>query len=41
VEVAGPLAQNNLVIRVQTFPFDRAAVAYRIGQGSTSAESPS
>jgi len=32
-EVAGLLAQNNLVIKVQTFPFDRAAEAYRISQG--------
>jgi NADPH:quinone reductase-like Zn-dependent oxidoreductase len=28
--VAGLLAQNQLVIKVQTFPFDRAAEAYRI-----------
>jgi NADPH:quinone reductase-like Zn-dependent oxidoreductase len=27
------LAQNKLVIKVQTFPFDRAADAYRISQG--------
>jgi D-arabinose 1-dehydrogenase-like Zn-dependent alcohol dehydrogenase len=26
------LAQNKLVIKVQTFPFDRAAEAYRISQ---------
>ena len=26
------LAQNQLVIKVQTFPFDRAAEAYRISQ---------
>jgi NADPH:quinone reductase-like Zn-dependent oxidoreductase len=32
-EVAGLLAQNNLVIKVQTFPFGRAAEAYRISQG--------
>jgi NADPH:quinone reductase-like Zn-dependent oxidoreductase len=32
-EVAGLLAQNKLVIKVQTFPFDRAADAYRISQG--------
>ena len=32
-EVAGLLAQNTLVIKVQTFPFDRAAEAYRISQG--------
>jgi len=32
-EVAGLLAQNKLVIKVQTFPFDRAAEAYRISQG--------
>jgi NADPH:quinone reductase-like Zn-dependent oxidoreductase len=31
-EVAGLLAQNKLVIKVQTFPFDRAADAYRISQ---------
>jgi NADPH:quinone reductase-like Zn-dependent oxidoreductase len=31
--VAGLLAQNKLVIKVQTFPFDRAADAYRISQG--------
>ena len=29
-EVAELLAQNKLVIKVQTFPFDRAAEAYRI-----------
>jgi hypothetical protein len=28
--VAGLLAQNDLVIKVQTFPFDRADEAYRI-----------
>jgi NADPH:quinone reductase-like Zn-dependent oxidoreductase len=32
-EVAELLAQNKLVIKVQTFPFDRAADAYRISQG--------
>ena len=32
-EVAGLLAQNKLVIKVQTFPFDRAAGAYHISQG--------
>ena len=31
--VAGLLAQNKLVITVQTFPFERAAEAYRISQG--------
>jgi NADPH:quinone reductase-like Zn-dependent oxidoreductase len=31
--VAGLLAENKLVIKVQTFPFDRAADAYRISQG--------
>jgi len=31
-QVAGLLAQNKLVIKVQTFPFDRAADAYRISQ---------
>ena len=32
-EVAGLLEQNKLVIKVQTFPFDRAAEAYRISLG--------
>jgi NADPH:quinone reductase-like Zn-dependent oxidoreductase len=32
-EVAELLAQNKLVIKVQTFPFDRAAEAYRISRG--------
>jgi NADPH:quinone reductase-like Zn-dependent oxidoreductase len=32
-EVAGLLARNKLVIKVQTFPFDRAAEAYRISLG--------
>ena len=32
-EVTELLAQNKLVIKVQTFPFDRAAEAYRISQG--------
>ena len=31
--VAELLAQNKLVIKVQTFPFDRAAEAYRISKG--------
>ena len=31
-EVAELLAGNQLVIKVQTFPFDRAAEAYRISQ---------
>jgi NADPH:quinone reductase-like Zn-dependent oxidoreductase len=31
-EVAGLLAENKLVIKVQTFPFDRAGEAYRISQ---------
>ena len=31
--VAELLAQNKLVITVQTFPFERAAEAYRISQG--------
>ena len=31
-EVAELLAQNKLVIKIQTFPFDRAADAYRISQ---------
>jgi NADPH:quinone reductase-like Zn-dependent oxidoreductase len=31
-EVAKLLVQNKLVIKVQTFPFDRAAEAYRISQ---------
>jgi NADPH:quinone reductase-like Zn-dependent oxidoreductase len=32
-EAAELLAQNKLVIKVQTFPFERAAEAYRISQG--------
>ena len=32
-QVAELLAQNKVVIKVQTFPFDRAAEAYRISQG--------
>ena len=32
-EVAELLAHNKLVIKVQTFPFERAAEAYRISQG--------
>jgi len=32
-QVAELLGQNKLVITVQTFPFDRAADAYRISQG--------
>jgi NADPH:quinone reductase-like Zn-dependent oxidoreductase len=32
-QVAELLAQNKLVIKVQTFPFDRAADAFRISQG--------
>ena len=32
-EVAELLAQDKLVIKVQTFPFDRAVEAYRISQG--------
>jgi NADPH:quinone reductase-like Zn-dependent oxidoreductase len=31
-ETAELLAQNKIVIKVQTFPFDRAAEAYRISQ---------
>ena len=31
--VADLLARNKLVLKVQTFPFDRAAEAYRISQG--------
>jgi NADPH:quinone reductase-like Zn-dependent oxidoreductase len=31
--VAELLAQNKLVIKIQTFPFERAAEAYRISQG--------
>jgi D-arabinose 1-dehydrogenase-like Zn-dependent alcohol dehydrogenase len=31
-EVAELLAKNKLVIKVQTFPFDRAIEAYRISQ---------
>lgn len=30
--VAGMLAENKIVVKVQTFPFDRAAEAYRISQ---------
>jgi NADPH:quinone reductase-like Zn-dependent oxidoreductase len=32
-EVADLLADNKLVIKVQTFPFERAAEAYRVSQG--------
>jgi NADPH:quinone reductase-like Zn-dependent oxidoreductase len=32
-QVAELLEQNKLVLKVQTFPFDRAAEAYRISQG--------
>ena len=32
-EVAGLLARNKVVIKVQTFPFGRAAEAYRISLG--------
>jgi NADPH:quinone reductase-like Zn-dependent oxidoreductase len=32
-EVADLLAQNKLVIKIQTFPFERATEAYRISQG--------
>lgn len=32
-QVAGLLEQGKLMIKVQTFPFDRAADAYRISQG--------
>jgi NADPH:quinone reductase-like Zn-dependent oxidoreductase len=32
-EVADLLAENQLVIKVQTFPLDRAAEAYRISHG--------
>jgi NADPH:quinone reductase-like Zn-dependent oxidoreductase len=32
-QVAELLAQNKVVIKVQTFPFDRAAEAFRISQG--------
>jgi NADPH:quinone reductase-like Zn-dependent oxidoreductase len=32
-DVAELLAQNKVVIKVETFPFDRAAEAYRISQG--------
>ena len=31
-EVAGLLEKNKLVIKIQTFPFDRAAEAYRVSQ---------
>ena len=40
-EVAGLLAQNKLVIKVQTFPFDRAAEAYRVSKGAMSVASSS
>jgi D-arabinose 1-dehydrogenase-like Zn-dependent alcohol dehydrogenase len=32
-EIAELLAENKLVIKIQTFPFDRAGEAYRISQG--------
>lgn len=32
-QVAELLAQDKVVIKVQTFPFDRAAEAYRISRG--------
>jgi NADPH:quinone reductase-like Zn-dependent oxidoreductase len=32
-QVAQLLEQNELVIKIQIFPFDRAAEAYRISQG--------
>jgi NADPH:quinone reductase-like Zn-dependent oxidoreductase len=32
-QVAELLSENKLVIKVQTFPFDRAAEAYRVSQG--------
>ena len=32
-ETAELLVQNKLVIKIQTFPFDRAAEAYHISQG--------
>jgi hypothetical protein len=32
-QIADLLAQNKVVIKVQTFPFARAAEAYRISQG--------
>jgi NADPH:quinone reductase-like Zn-dependent oxidoreductase len=31
-EVADLLAQNKVVVKVQTFPFERAAEAYRISE---------
>ena len=40
-EVAELLAQNKVVIKVQTFPFDCAAEAYRISQGGHVRESSS
>jgi NADPH:quinone reductase-like Zn-dependent oxidoreductase len=40
-QVAELLAQNKLVIKVQTFPFDRAAEAYRISQEGHVRESSS
>ena len=33
-EAAGLLEKNKLSIKVQTFPFDRAAEAYRVSQSS-------
>jgi hypothetical protein len=40
-EVGELLAQNKLVLKIQTFPFDRAAEAYRISKAATSAENSS
>ncbi len=40
-QAAELLAQDKLVIKVQTFPFDRAAEAYRISKAATSGESSS
>ena len=40
-EVAGLLEKNKVVIKIQTFPFDRAAEAYRVSRAATSAESSS
>jgi D-arabinose 1-dehydrogenase-like Zn-dependent alcohol dehydrogenase len=31
-EVAGLLEKNKVVIKIQTFPFDRAAEAYRVSR---------
>ena len=40
-EAAELLEQSKLVIKIQTFPFDRAAEAYQISQAATAGESSS